>query len=120
LYDQYPGDPSDLSGQPVESTASGYVCEIDNVPVGFVTWVQHEQLGHYVDNLYVESRWQRQGIGALLLQKMQQEFDELALHVHKAKAVVFYEKNGFQIVCNAGTQNKHRMEWRKTKSGPAN
>jgi len=113
LREEYPGDKSELQGQPVQCKAGGYVCEVDNVPVGFVTWVERQGFG-YIENMYVHKDWQgKKRVGPQLIQKMQEVFCRLCLHVHKQnhKAIRFYRRFGFDTDPAQGTHDKRWMVW---------
>lgn len=57
--------------------------------------------GSYIDRLYVDPAWQRNGLGVLLLEKAQELHPSgLTLHTHvqNKPARAFYEKHGFEVV----------------------
>jgi len=57
--------------------------------------------GSYIDRLYVDPEFQRQGIGTALVQYAKEKCPaELGLRTHQQnrRACKFYEKNGFEVV----------------------
>lgn len=70
-----------------------WVYERDGVPLGFLA-IQ----GEFIDRLYVDPAYHRQGIGGALLAKARQLLPKhmwLYTHVANKMARAFYEKNGF-------------------------
>ncbi|MBI5353756.1 MAG: GNAT family N-acetyltransferase [Chloroflexi bacterium] len=70
-----------------------WVYERDGVPLGFLA-IQ----GNFIDRLYVDPAYHRQGIGQALLGKARQLLPKhiwLYTHVANKMARSFYEKNGF-------------------------
>jgi ribosomal protein S18 acetylase RimI-like enzyme len=70
-----------------------WVYERDGVPLGFLA-IQ----GEFIDRLYVDPAYHRQGIGQELLMKARQLLPNhmwLYTHVANKMARAFYEKNGF-------------------------
>ena len=70
-----------------------WVYERDGVPLGFLA-IQ----GEFIDRLYVDPAYHRQGIGYALLMKARQLLPKhmwLYTHVANKMARAFYEKNGF-------------------------
>lgn len=70
-----------------------WVYERDGVPLGFLAI--H---GEFIDRLYVDPAYHRQGIGHALLMKARQLLPKhmwLYTHVANKMARAFYEKNGF-------------------------
>ena len=70
-----------------------WVYERDGVPLGFLA-IQ----GDFIDRLYVDPAWHRQGIGQALLMKARQLLPKhmwLYTHAENKMARAFYEKNGF-------------------------
>jgi len=70
-----------------------WVYERDGVPLGFLA-IQ----GEFIDRLYVDPAFHRQGIGQALLEKARQLLPKhmwLYTHVANKMARSFYEKNGF-------------------------
>jgi ribosomal protein S18 acetylase RimI-like enzyme len=70
-----------------------WVYERDGVPLGFLA-IQ----GEFIDRLYVEPAYHRQGIGQALLTKARHLLPKhmwLYTHVANKMARAFYEKNGF-------------------------
>jgi ribosomal protein S18 acetylase RimI-like enzyme len=70
-----------------------WVYERDGVPLGFLA-IQ----GEFVDRLYVDPAYHRQGIGQALLDKARKLLPKhiwLYTHVANRMARAFYEKNGF-------------------------
>lgn len=70
-----------------------WVYERDGVPLGFLA-IQ----GDFIDRLYVDPAWHRQGIGQVLLMKARQLLPKhmwLYTHAENKMARAFYEKNGF-------------------------
>ncbi len=65
----------------------------------------------YLDHLYVRSRWQRRGIGSLLLDKakaLSPRRLELSAFQRNTAARAFYEAQGFHIVgCTDGQNSEH-------------
>ena len=70
-----------------------WVYERDGVPLGFLA-IQ----GDFIDRLYVDPAYHRQGIGQALLMKARQLLPKhmwLYTHAENKMARTFYEKNGF-------------------------
>ena len=70
-----------------------WVYERDDVPLGFLA-IQ----GEFIDRLYVDPAFHRQGIGQALLMKARELLPNhmwLYTHVANKMARAFYEKNGF-------------------------
>ncbi|MBL8101186.1 MAG: GNAT family N-acetyltransferase [Anaerolineales bacterium] len=70
-----------------------WVYERDNVPIGFLA-IQ----GDFIDRLYVDPDYHRQGVGQALLMKARELLPKhiwLYTHVVNKMARAFYEKNGF-------------------------
>ena len=70
-----------------------WVYERDGVPLGFLA-IQ----GDFIDRLYVDPAYHRQGIGQALLMKARQLLPKhmwLYTHAENKMARAFYEKNGF-------------------------
>lgn len=70
-----------------------WVYERDGVPLGFLAI--H---GEFIDRLYVDPAYHRQGIGQALLMKARELLPKhmwLYTHVANKMARAFYEKNGF-------------------------
>jgi putative acetyltransferase len=70
-----------------------WVYEKDGVPIGFLA-IQ----GDFIDRLYVDPAYHRQGIGQALLMKARELLPKhmwLYTHVANKMARSFYEKNGF-------------------------
>ena len=70
-----------------------WVYELDGVPLGFLA-IQ----GDFIDRLYVDPAYHRQGIGQALLMKARQLLPKhmwLYTHTENKMARAFYEKNGF-------------------------
>jgi ribosomal protein S18 acetylase RimI-like enzyme len=72
-----------------------WVYERDGLPLGFLA-IQ----GEFIDRLYVDPAYHRQGIGQALLMKARQLLPKhmwLYTHVANKMARAFYEKNGFVV-----------------------
>jgi len=70
-----------------------WVYERDGIPLGFLA-IQ----GDFIDRLYVDPAWHRQGIGQALLMKARKLLPKhmwLYTHAENKMARAFYEKNGF-------------------------
>ncbi len=70
-----------------------WVYERNGVPLGFLA-IQ----GEFIDRLYVDPAYHRQGIGGALLKKARQLLPKhmwLYTHIANKMARAFYEKNGF-------------------------
>ena len=74
--------------------AEVYVCEVNGDIAGFVGLD-----GNYIAGLFVDSRYQSQGIGTSLLEFIKQHHFTLTLAVYKKneKALQFYRKHGFVV-----------------------
>ena len=74
---------------------------------------------NYIEGIFVNSNYQKKGIGTALLNKAKEEKEELTLNVYEKnrKAIKFYEKNGFKIVKEAvdkeNNEKEFRMIWNK-------
>ena len=73
-----------------------YVYEIENEPVAFVGLADD-----YIAGIFVECRLRSKGIGKELIAFAKQIKKTLRLHVYSknARAVAFYKKEGFAVVC---------------------
>lgn len=74
--------------------AEVYVCEVNGDIAGFVGLD-----GNYIAGLFVDSRYQSQGIGTSLIEFIKQRHFTLTLAVYKKneKALQFYRKHGFVV-----------------------
>lgn len=69
--------------------------EIGNKIVGYIAW----RNGNYIAQLYVDSNYQRQGIGAMLVNEALKKARDSVLKVRASlNAVPFYIKYGFTSV----------------------
>lgn len=95
------------------SGAELYVCEEEGQPLGFIGLD-----GDYIAGLFVRSGAQSRGIGRQLLSFVKEQKDQLTLSVYEknARAVRFYQREGFVL---QGTdtdkdtgEKEYRMIWR--------
>jgi putative acetyltransferase len=99
--------------------SDGYVCEEDGRIKGFVT-IKNT----YIRELFVDSSYQKQGIGTILLDLAKQCFSSLFLHVYvrNYETINWYFKRGFVITRihdgesrELGEKHlKYEMAWRKS------
>lgn len=80
-----------------------YVQDIDGVK-GFIGLTDN-----YISGLFIDTKYQRQGLGSSLIEKAKQVRSELFLNVYveNEAAIQFYEKHGFtqlETVMNAETR----------------
>lgn len=73
-----------------------YVYEIENEPVAFIGFADN-----YIAGIFVECSLRSKGIGKELITFAKQIKKALKLHVYakNERAVVFYKKEGFAVVC---------------------
>lgn len=85
----------------------------EEVVKGFIGIVEQA----YIAGLFVDKRYQGQGIGVALIKACQQQYSSLVLDVYvkNKSAVKFYEKCGFQIKqmkLNESTgEEEYTMKW---------
>jgi putative acetyltransferase len=103
------------------SKSKGYVCIIDNHVVGFLSLKTLTEGKGYINELFVDPRFQKKGYGFELLQKAKTLFSSLALHVYElnTSAIKFYRDNKFidgekSLESETG-QIKLKMLWTKQK-----
>ena len=84
-----------------------WIAEVDGKIAGFIAF----QKG-WVNHLYIDPPFQRQGIGRKLLEIAKRSSDALKLWVFEinSPAIAFYEKEGFRIIERTrGARNEARM-----------
>jgi len=95
-----------------------FVYEDSDGVKGFISIIEDVFIGA----LFVDVKWQGQGIGARLIDFVKKDYKKLSLAVYKEneKSVKFYEKMGFSIEkeqTNESTNEKeYIMNWEKYKS----
>ena len=96
------------------SQAEVYVYEDDKIIQGFVG-LNNE----YLEGIFVADEMQSCGIGKLLLEYIKNKKVRLRLNVYQknARAISFYQREGFIIQCegwNASTdENEYTMSWQQ-------
>ena len=99
------------------AASTGYVYEIDDNIVGFITLDPNRTSGNrsYINNLYVGSEYRRREDATELVKQAQKLYDYLYLHVFEdaIPAISLYEKVGFTRVCEkvGGNNDKIFMKW---------
>ena len=80
----------------------------DDVIKGFIGVIDS-----YIAGLFVLDEYQSQGIGKQLLDEAKESFSILHLdvYVQNEKAVMFYKKNGFQVVSEKENSDSKQMEY---------
>ena len=78
--------------------AEVYVYEYDTEIQGFIG-----MNGEYIEGVFVSDEYQSQGIGARLLNYIKNNRDKLFLSVYQknSRAISFYQREGFEIQCEA-------------------
>lgn len=91
-----------------------YVCEANNIIVGFIGI-----LDKYIAGIFVENSFQSKGIGKKLLDYAKKQNDELTLSVYENnnRAINFYNKELFYKVSENLDENTNEVEinmkWKK-------
>lgn len=90
----------------------GWVVELDGQVVGFSTAYKNKEGKSFAGAVYVLPKYQGQGIGKVLLQKVINFFKDskeiwLEVATYNQNAINFYQKSGFHIV--SGSENKHEI-----------
>lgn len=90
-------------------TADIYVYTQNEIPCGFIGISDKS----YIAGLFVLEDFQGQGIGKKLLSHCQKIYSHLTLHVYKTneKAVLFYKKNGFEVLDERNNAETGCMEF---------
>ncbi|MBW4432175.1 MAG: GNAT family N-acetyltransferase [Pelatocladus maniniholoensis HA4357-MV3] len=73
-----------------------WVAELENKIIGFVVVMEQKR---YLDQIFVDTRYQNQGIGSMLIEKAKEACPlELNLHTlqQNIQASAFYERHGFK------------------------
>lgn len=92
----------------MKSGTKYFLARLDEVPVGFLALKAVKNTLH-IDKIYIESRYQKQGIGKKLLQFSVQSarrgyYSRIELNVNRRNsALAFYERLGFHIVASIDT-----------------
>lgn len=92
--------------------AEVYVYEVDHEIQGFIGMTDE-----YINGIFVCSEMQSQGIGKFLLDYAKSKKKKLLLNVYQknARAISFYQKEGFDIQCNdldeATGEKEYVMVW---------
>lgn len=68
---------------------------------------------NYIEGIFVDTNYQNDGIGTLLLNKLKENRQNLTLSVYKknTKAIKFYKKNGFVITSKNIDENTNEVEY---------
>ena len=73
----------------------------------------------YIEGIFVSAEMQSQGIGKILLNYVKGKRNNLLLNVYKknARAISFYQREGFEIQCNgideATGERDYAMAWQR-------
>lgn len=80
----------------------------DGVIKGFIGVIDN-----YIAGLFVLEEYQLQGIGKQLLDEAKESFSILHVdvYVQNEKAVMFYKKNGFQVISEKENSDTKQMEY---------
>jgi ribosomal protein S18 acetylase RimI-like enzyme len=78
------------------------ILQIDKQPVGFVSVSKKTERNYFINKLYVDTTQHRKGLGKLLLDKIELDYNDavsfsLTVNRQNFKAINFYFKNGFVI-----------------------
>ena len=94
--------------------ATVYVCEDKQEIQGFVGLSDE-----YIEGIFVSAEMQSQGIGKILLNYVKGKRNNLLLNVYQknARAISFYQREGFEIQCNgideATGERDYAMAWQR-------
>ena len=98
------------------SQAEIYVYEKENKLVGFIGLN-----GEYIEGIFVHDTVQSQGIGKQLLDLVKSKKETLRLNVYQknTRAVHFYRREDFEIVCEnkdkSTNEKEYEMMWNREK-----
>jgi len=102
------------------SKATAYVFFDEGIVLGFISLVRHGQCA-YVQELFVDPRFQGKGLGSELPDQVKGQFSSVDLHAYEkdTRAREFYVKHGFHA-CGGKTEQetgerKIKMRWRKDR-----
>ena len=78
------------------------ILQIDGLAVGFVSVSKKAERHYFINKLYVDTTQHRKGLGKLLLDKVEADYQDalsfsLTVNRQNFKAINFYFKNGFVI-----------------------
>jgi ribosomal protein S18 acetylase RimI-like enzyme len=98
-----------------------YIWEEKGLVIGFITAKEDKdsESKAYMPELYIDSSYQRKGIGKKLLKKLQDKYSEITLSVYKQnnKAFHWYTKHDFKVIqvkhCPSTEFLKYDMIWKK-------
>lgn len=95
--------------------ATTYVEEENGVVKEFVGILPNSFIGA----LFVDAKFQRQGVGAKLIDHYKTLYDtlSLAVYVENKSAVAFYLKNGFNIIAQHPNEDSGHLEYTMAWSG---
>ncbi|MEI6462096.1 MAG: GNAT family N-acetyltransferase [bacterium] len=85
------------------NTSKCFIAKVDDKIVGYA-WPRVENNKNEVGAIYILTKYQRQGIGKKLMEKVFEYFHNEDIYVecamYNTKAIEFYKKNGFEITNN--------------------
>jgi putative acetyltransferase len=89
--------------------AKTYIYEENNIVKGFISILQNSFIGA----LFVDTVYQRQGVGESLLNYCKNLHDtlSLAVYVENKQAIAFYEKNNFSVQSKQKNEDSGYMEY---------